>query len=198
MTGLSGSVNGIDSTPDGRMILFSASNNLYGYWTENGTIALNMTRHAEPIREVEVSPDGRYVATGSNDNTVKIIDISSQTVVRTIQASSDVYDIEFSPDGGTIVVARGRQASMFAYRTDTWSSLGSMEGFGNNNNNRGVYAIAFDGDGDTLVVGWRRGYTSLHMSPDAYIRVHGLHYTCLLYTSPSPRDRQKSRMPSSA
>ena len=24
------------------------------------------------------------------------------------------------------------------------------------------------------------------------------HYTCLLYTSPSPRDRQKSRMPSSA
>ena len=26
----------------------------------------------------------------------------------------------------------------------------------------------------------------------------GLSYTCLLYTSPSPRDRQKSRMPSSA
>ena len=26
----------------------------------------------------------------------------------------------------------------------------------------------------------------------------GLPYTCLLYTSPSPRDRQKSRMPSSA
>ena len=24
------------------------------------------------------------------------------------------------------------------------------------------------------------------------------HYCCLLYTSPSPRDRQKSRMPSSA
>ena len=26
----------------------------------------------------------------------------------------------------------------------------------------------------------------------------GLHHICLLYTSPSPRDRQKSRMPSSA
>ena len=25
-----------------------------------------------------------------------------------------------------------------------------------------------------------------------------VYYTCLLYTSPSPRDRQKSRMPSSA
>ena len=28
--------------------------------------------------------------------------------------------------------------------------------------------------------------------------VRGSAYTCLLYTSPSPRDRQKSRMPSSA
>ena len=27
---------------------------------------------------------------------------------------------------------------------------------------------------------------------------HGQHNSCLLYTSPSPRDRQKSRMPSSA
>ena len=27
---------------------------------------------------------------------------------------------------------------------------------------------------------------------------NGLRYDCLLYTSPSPRDRQKSRMPSSA
>ena len=28
--------------------------------------------------------------------------------------------------------------------------------------------------------------------------IHSRSYTCLLYTSPSPRDRQKSRMPSSA
>ena len=28
--------------------------------------------------------------------------------------------------------------------------------------------------------------------------MHNLGYSCLLYTSPSPRDRQKSRMPSSA
>ena len=27
---------------------------------------------------------------------------------------------------------------------------------------------------------------------------HGIFWPCLLYTSPSPRDRQKSRMPSSA
>ena len=33
---------------------------------------------------------------------------------------------------------------------------------------------------------------------DDYERVGGAAYICLLYTSPSPRDRQKSRMPSSA
>ena len=31
-----------------------------------------------------------------------------------------------------------------------------------------------------------------------FIEPHQTHPTCLLYTSPSPRDRQKSRMPSSA
>jgi cystathionine beta-lyase len=33
---------------------------------------------------------------------------------------------------------------------------------------------------------------------DREMKKFGLDYTCLLYTSPSPRDRQKSRMPSSA
>ena len=32
----------------------------------------------------------------------------------------------------------------------------------------------------------------------AYAALKGSHISCLLYTSPSPRDRQKSRMPSSA
>ena len=35
-------------------------------------------------------------------------------------------------------------------------------------------------------------------SPDDLIAELDLHNICLLYTSPSPRDRQKSRMPSSA
>ena len=30
------------------------------------------------------------------------------------------------------------------------------------------------------------------------LQIVGLQYTCLLYTSPSPRDRTRSRMPSSA
>ena len=33
---------------------------------------------------------------------------------------------------------------------------------------------------------------------DARLRVYGMQYSCLLYTSPSPRDGLLSRMPSSA
>ena len=121
---LPGWISGIDTTPDDRLLLFSSNNNLRGYWTSNGTMALNMTNHTEYIRTVKVSPDGRYVATGSNDNSIKITDIANQTVIQTIQAWSDVYDIDFSSDGGTLVAARGRASSMSAYSTDTWSSLG--------------------------------------------------------------------------
>ena len=41
-----------------------------------------------------------------------------------------------------------------------------------------------------------RGTALVFFSPGALVL--SLVYTCLLYTSPSPRDRQKSRMPSSA
>ena len=48
------------------------------------------------------------------------------------------------------------------------------------------------------------GVSASHDVPDNTLLVSflretmGLTGTCLLYTSPSPRDRQKSRMPSSA
>ena len=43
-------------------------------------------------------------------------------------------------------------------------------------------------------------YSALKVDPAFQQELTRLHatYTCLLYTSPSPRDRQKSRMPSSA
>ena len=42
------------------------------------------------------------------------------------------------------------------------------------------------------------GLISKHWLGDEENKVYGGVYICLLYTSPSPRDRQKSRMPSSA
>ena len=41
-------------------------------------------------------------------------------------------------------------------------------------------------------------YATLYGSVSMLVIGSGFHIICLLYTSPSPRDRQKSRMPSSA
>ena len=44
----------------------------------------------------------------------------------------------------------------------------------------------------------REGCYNCHSQMIRPFRAETLRYGCLLYTSPSPRDRQKSRMPSSA
>ena len=64
--------------------------------------------------------------------------------------------------------------------------------------------IAFLGrDGSVYLMGWTGGYVLLALLLAPYLRKFGKYTVpdfigCLLYTSPSPRDREKSRMPSSA
>ena len=62
-----------------------------------------------------------------------------------------------------------------------------------------TYIISLSGN----TRGKYRGYGSVRtlqnttLVPGIFYQIES-YYTCLLYTSPSPRDRQKSRMPSSA
>ena len=44
----------------------------------------------------------------------------------------------------------------------------------------------------------RQAYTFASKAHDGQERMDGKPYICLLYTSPSPRDTERSRMPSSA
>ena len=64
----------------------------------------------------------------------------------------------------------------------------------------GYKSITFDGKpackkliGPHVETGYDEGTLSIWLNPNAWI-----HITCLLYTSPSPRDKRQSRMPSSA
>ena len=69
--------------------------------------------------------------------------------------------------------------------------------------------VAFTKSGEVLVgeVAKRQAVTNIdrtirsvkrHMGTSWSVDIDGKKYTCLLYTSPSPRDRTRSRMPSSA
>ena len=61
------------------------------------------------------------------------------------------------------------------------------------------YALGFDSKSDKDSMFESNGLEVIVKSEDVE-KVNGteIDYVCLLYTSPSPRDRQKSRMPSSA
>ena len=52
-------------------------------------------------------------------------------------------------------------------------------------------------DGSVAFMLYSTDVVTIHDDDSVTLR-HGGHKTCLLYTSPSPRDRTRSRMPSSA
>ena len=62
-----------------------------------------------------------------------------------------------------------------------------------------MFSDLFD---DPFFEGWRSADNSAAMTPtnmmSTDVRENDKGYDCLLYTSPSPRDRTRSRMPSSA
>ena len=68
------------------------------------------------------------------------------------------------------------------------SHLVDKMGFNNSNNAPCLFSRRWD-DGSVILIG---------IYVDDIVCAHKGSKFCLLYTSPSPRDRQKSRMPSSA
>ena len=178
--GLPGWVSGIDTTPDGRIVFVSGNQRVFGFWTENSTMYLNLTNHSNYVRVLTVSPDGRYLATGAQDSTVIVMDIKSKSIVKELSMGGWVHDIHFSSDGGSMLVTRGYSTEFYVYRTDTWANIGTISGFGTTQNNRGVFSAEFNEDGDRIAIGWRRGWVSVHTISENFMRVQGLHYTSLM------------------
>ena len=180
-SGLPGWISGIDTTPDGRLVFVASNREVSAFWTSNGTQYTAHANHTQYIRVLTISPDGRYVATGGQDNRVIVMDIESETIIKEFSLDVHIYDIDFSSDGGSMVIARGFNSSSFVYRTDTWDSIGEIDL--TTNWAPGLFAAEFDGEGERLVLAWRRGWISVIMVSEAFIRVEGDHYTSLMESS---------------
>ena len=62
----------------------------------------------------------------------------------------------------------------------------------------GLFDLAADGNGIDMYATLLRVLTDLYLQRPIHTPEDEHYYTCLLYTSPSPRDGLLSRMPSSA
>ena len=180
ISGLGGWVSGIETTPDDRLVFFTSNTNVLGYWVENNTPYYFMDNHSAYVRVIAISPDGRYLATGSQDNYVIITEIATKQIIAEIDLGGQVHDIDFSSDGGSMLVTRGFGDTFYIYRTDTWSLHAEVSGFGDADDNRGIFSAEFNEDSDTIAIGWRRGWISTQMLGDLFIRVQGQHYTSLM------------------
>jgi len=153
--------------------------------------------HSGYVYSVAFSPpDGEILASGSKDGTVKLWRVSDGSLIRTLCGrGSDVYSVAFSPDGQ--LLASGNSKSIInLWRVSDGSLIRTLTG-----NAQYVHSVAFSPNGELLASASEDRDPNLEgviqlwrVSDGSLVRT----LTCLLYTSPSPRDRTRSRMPSSA
>ena len=157
--------------------------------------------------DIAVAPNGKEVAFITHGD-VYVTSVEYETTRQITNTPQQERNIEFSPDGRSLVYS--------AEREGTWGLYESK--LINKEDKQFTYAPEIKEE--ALVVNGKTSFQPTY-SPDgkevAYLEerttlkvvnratkqirtvLDGKYlYSCLLYTSPSPRDRQKSRMPSSA
>ena len=136
------------------------------------TIKVINNKAVDPIRRLALD----LIAVGTN------IELSATRIQIVIDDKDDRYRIGF--DREQIELKEGEAVSVLV-------GIDPLPG----DNPVSVVLAGFDQE-QISVTPTRLSLTA--EAPSAMVRVAARDDTCLLYTSPSPRDRQKSRMPSSA
>ena len=111
----------------------------------------------------------------SEENHIAVIDINSLKIINYIKSGDDPEIFDISPDGKLIAVSNEDDNEITIIDVKTQNKLATIE-------NVGVEpeGVNFSKNGEFI-----------------YVTSEGTN-SCLLYTSPSPRDATLSRMPSSA
>ena len=105
--------------------------------------------------------------------------------------------------GGPQAPARSSAAAARAASSSGWKQAAYVKASNPRAGAQFGYAVALSSDGRTLAVGAQMEESAAtgingNQNDHSVFSAGAVYIYCLLYTSPSPRDRQKSRMPSSA
>ena len=164
----------VQDAPSGGLV--SWGSDFYGQVSDTPTTNAFAQVSAGQWHSVALKSDGSLVAWG-NDNRGQVAFTPTTNDFTQVSAGAS-HGVALKSDGSLVAWGydnRGQVAFTPTTNDFTQVSAGASHG------------VALKSDGS--LVSW--GY-------DAYGQVSGTPTTCLLYTSPSPRDRSLSRMPSSA
>ena len=151
-----------------------------------------------------------WVQVGADIDGENVNDLSGRAVAISADGNTVAIGAPFNDGNGT---SSGR-ARIYNYDGTNWVQVGA-DIDGENVNDFSGRAVAISADGNTVAIGAplnggngdRSGHVRVFTGQTPSLcnglavtqfAALGLPSTCLLYTSPSPRDRTRSRMPSSA
>ena len=151
------------------------------------------------------------IVLNSGEATVSLIDMASRKVTKTFYVGKEPHHLMMTPDEKTLLVANAVGDDIALLNPITGEITGRIPkiidpyqiGYSPNfkwfvaaaNRLDRVDVYAANGAEFKLAKSIPAAKTPSHI---AFTSDSKLAFVCLLYTSPSPRDRQKSRMPSSA
>ena len=170
-------------SPDGAHIVSASDDKTVQVWEAvTGDHLFTYTGHADRVNAVAWSPDGKLIASASSDSTVQVWEADTGIYLFTCIGHRDqVLSVAWSPDGKLIASAGDDKT------VQVWEAATGHHLFTYRNHSDWVRALAWSPDGKRIA----------SAGDDSTVQVWEA-TTCLLYTSPSPRDGLLSRMPSSA
>ena len=179
------------------MCIRDSDNRNYTYsWTRNGTVFPNNITGIDS--SILIGAGGEYVVIatttdGTNCSTSMSIKIDESNIATFTIKDMKIKDLEAGPNNSITIDTLNLGIGDYEFSID--DQIGPYQDSPIFDKVRPgkhtVYVRDKNGCGivnqDAWVIGYKKFFTP-----------NGDGYTCLLYTSPSPRDRTRSRMPSSA
>ena len=137
------------------------------------------------------STDLIFASDTTLNNTVNLSGVSAEISINTSQSLTLGAGAEVNLTGSASSIDGSSATS------SQLTNLGTITAGGTDGTNRFISNLAFDNQGTVQVQDGRTLNVTSASNLVSGTLTGGI-WSCLLYTSPSPRDRQKSRMPSSA